>query len=123
MDRNEAQRYYGQGARLLFDGLTNPETASSDENIQAVLLLIAYAFDTGAIDEVPIHVAALSRMLHARGGRLEFLQADIHPTLMLQLRALQNSRVGHLTLDCGSDCNEELRFPNGLNLFGRVDNT
>ncbi|KAK5943332.1 hypothetical protein PMZ80_004339 [Knufia obscura] len=54
-DLNDAQRFYGMGTRLLRDRLISPETASSDENIQAVLLLIAYASDTGSMNEVPIH--------------------------------------------------------------------
>lgn len=115
-DGNHAQRLYGQGTRLLRDRLTNPKTASSDENIQAVLLLIAYASDTGSTEEVPIHLGALSRMIRQRGG-LEALEAEIDSTLRLQVRAISQSRSRHLTLECGSECPCKRRFPDGLELF------
>lgn len=121
-NRNKAHKYYGQGTRLLRDRLTMPETASSDENIQAVLLLIAYASDAGSFEEVSIHTSALSRMLKQRGG-LETLQAEVDPTLMLQLRAVSSSRVRHLTFDCSTSCTYELRFPSGIEMSERPDNT
>lgn len=112
-DLNDAQRFYGMGTRLLRDRLISPETASSDENIQAVLLLIAYASDTGSMNEVPIHVSALERMIRQRGG-LGALENEIDSTLMLQLRAISRSRQRHLTLDCEAGCAGQLRFPQGL---------
>jgi hypothetical protein len=121
-DRNDAQRLYGRGTRLLRDQLTNPKTASSDGNIQAVLLLIAYASDTGSTEEVPIHLGALSRMIKQRGG-LEMLEREIDSTLTLQIRSISDSRKHHLTLECGLECTCEPRFPEGLGLFDMQDKT
>lgn len=115
-DRNEAQDLYGQGTRLLRDRLMNPQTASSDSNIQAVLLFIAYASDTGSTREVAIHLDALSQMIRERGG-LQTLMSQVHPTLKTQLEAISKSRRRHLTLDCRANCPCEARFPNGLTLF------
>lgn len=113
IDLDDAQRFYGTGTHLLRDSLTNPETASSDENIQAVLLLIAYASDTGSAEEVSIHASALSRMIRQRGG-LRVLKDEVDFTLMLQLRTISRSRRRHLTLECEAECTVELRFSQGL---------
>lgn len=121
-DRNDAQALYGRGTRLLRDRLTNPKTASSDGNIQAVLLLIAYAADTGSTEEVPIHLGALSRMIKQRGG-LEMLERGIDSTLKMQIRSISRSRRYHLTLECGPECPCEPRFPDGLELLDMQDKT
>lgn len=121
-DLNDAQRLYGQGTRLLGNRLTNPQTASSDGNIQAVLLLIAYAADTGSAEEVPIHFGALSRMIKERGG-LPALEEQIDSTLRMQVRAISHSRRHHLTLGCTPGCPYETRFPGGSGFFDTPDNT
>jgi len=115
-DPNDANQFYRVGTRLLRDRLTSSETASSDENIQAVLLLIAYASDTGSIEEVPIHTSALARMIRQRGG-LEALEAEIDPALMLQLQAIPKSRALHLTMECESKCTAEQRFPQEIGIL------
>lgn len=121
-ERNDAQRLYGRGTRLLSERLTNPQTASSNGNIQAVLLLIAYTADTGSTEEVLIHLRALSRMIKQRGG-LQVLESQIDSTLKLQVRAISQSRSRHLTLGCGPQCHFEARFPGGLGLFDMHDET
>lgn len=121
-DRNDAQRLYGRGTRLLRDRLTNPNTASSDGNIQAVLLFIAYASDTGSTEEALIHLGALSRMIKQRGG-LKTLEAEIDAILWLQIRSISHSRRLHLTLECGPECPCEPRFPNGIGLLDMQDET
>ena len=112
-DLNEAQVFYGTGTRLLRDRLTNPDSASSDGNIQAVLLLIAFASDNGSLEEARIHTGALSRMVRQRGG-LSALETEVDSRLMLQLHSVPGSVHRHLTLQCGKDCLGELRFPQGL---------
>ena len=116
VDSNDANQYYRVGTRLLRDRLTDSETASSDENIQAVLLLIAYASDTGSIEEVAIHTGALAHMIRQRGGYLA-LEAEIGPTLMLQLQTMTKSRNRHLTLECDSNCTAEQRFPQEIGIL------
>ena len=116
-DLNEAQKFYGIGTRLLRDRLTNPDSASSDGNIQAVLLLIAFASDNGSHEEARIHKGALSRMIRQRGG-LSTLETEVDSTLMLQLHSVPSSVHGHLTLRCGKDCLGELRFSQGLETAG-----
>lgn len=121
-DLNDAQRLYGRGTRLLGNRLINPQTASSDGNIQAVLLLIAYAADTGSTEEVPIHFGALSRMIKERGG-LQAFEAQIDSTLKMQVRAISHSRRHHFTLDCVPGCPYEARFPSDFGLFEAHDIT
>lgn len=121
-DVNNAQRLYGRGTRLLGDRLTNPETASSDGNIQAVLLLIAYAADTGSAEEVPIHFRALFRMIKERGG-LRALEEQVDLTLMMQVRAISRSQKYHLTLGCGPECPHEARFPTGSEIYDAQSHT
>lgn len=112
----ETQQLYGKGTRLLRERLTDPEAASSDENMQAVLLLIAYAADTGSDSEVPIHLEALSRMVKERGG-LEAIAPNMNPVLMMQITAVPRSRHYHLTLGCRSECLHKLRFLPGTDNF------
>lgn len=114
-DRTNAQRNYGRGTRLLRDRLTSSNTASSDENIQAVLLLIAYAADIGTPEEVSIHTSALRRMITQRGG-LPNLTTSLPSPLVVQLNAVGVSRCEHLTLQCASNCQHRLRFPAGVNV-------
>lgn len=114
-DRTHAQRNYGRGTRLLRDRLTSSNTASSDENIQAVLLLIAYAADIGTPEEVSIHTSALRRMITQRGG-LPNLASSMPSPLVVQLNAVGVSRAEHLTLQCAIDCQHPLRFPAGVNV-------
>lgn len=110
VDLNDAHRYNGQGTRLLRERLTDPETATSDDSIQAVLLLVAYASDMTYPDEARIHLGALARMIRQRGG-LETMERECDSVLLVQLRALPRSRHFHLTIDCTDDCACELRFP------------
>lgn len=109
-DFNNAHRYYGHGTRLFREQLSDSETASSDENIQAVLLLIAYASDAGYVVEGRIHLGALSRMVEQRGG-LGILELESDPVLFMQLQALPRSRRFHLTTGSITHCTHELRFP------------
>ena len=91
------------------------EESSDDANIQAVLLLVAYAADNGSPQEVSIHLGALFRMIGDRGG-MEMLASTADSALMLQLKAISKSRRLHLTLDCGVDCPGQPRFPEGTGM-------
>jgi hypothetical protein len=112
-DEVDAQRHLGRGTNILWNRLQVPEQASSDANIQAVLLLVAYTADFGQPNEVRLHVDALRTMTDQRGGTDAFTH---NPALHHQLLALGESRRFHLTLDCGHNCPDPLRFPDGLHL-------
>ena len=95
-----------------------PGHASSDANVQAVLLLLAYTADFGQPDEVVLHANALRTMISQRGG----IEAFVHnPALHQQLLGIERSRRHHLTYDCIADCPDPLRFPTGLRLFQGED--
>lgn len=110
-DQVDAQTHFGRGTNLLWNRLRAADHASSDSNIQAVLLLLAYTADFGQGNEVHLHARALQTMIEQRGG----VEAMGHnPTLQHQLRVLERSRQLHLTLDCEPSCPSALRFPDGL---------
>ena len=109
--RRLAQQYFGRGTNLLWNRLRDGHNASSDVNIQAVLLLVSYAADFGQTGEADIHIDSLRTMVSERGG-IDGLQ--INQTLHWQLQMIDMSRRHHLTLSCVAECQEPLRFPNGL---------
>ncbi|KIW42469.1 uncharacterized protein PV06_06017 [Exophiala oligosperma] len=110
-DQVDAQTHFGRGTNLLWNRLRAADHASSDSNIQAVLLLLAYTADFGQENEVHLHARALQTMIEQRGG----VEAMGHnPTLQHQLRIIRQSRRLHLTLDCEPSCPSALRFPDGL---------
>ncbi|KIV77607.1 hypothetical protein PV11_09396 [Exophiala sideris] len=112
-DQVEAQSHFGRGTNILWNRLQTVDLASSDANIQAVLLLIAYTADFGQPSEVRVHTDALRTMIDQRGG----LDAFGHnPVLQQQLWAIEHSREFHLTFDCEQSCQNALRFPGGLRL-------
>ena len=110
-DEQAAQEYLCRWTNNLWNRLRDTNTASSDVNIQAVLLLVSYTSDFGQADEVSIHAEALPTMVEERGG-LEALRANT--VLHRQLIAADKARRYHLTLDCRPDCHRVLRFPNGF---------
>jgi hypothetical protein len=112
-DQVDTQSHLGRGTNILWNRLQMAGSASSDANIQAVLLLIAYAADFGQSSEVRFHADALRTMIEQRGG----LDAFAHnPALEQQLGAIEQSREFHLTFDCETSCQNALRFPDGLRL-------
>ncbi|KAH0847967.1 hypothetical protein AYO21_03666 [Fonsecaea monophora] len=112
-DQVEAERNLGRGTNILWNRLQMPGAASSDANIQAVLLLVAYTADFGDTSEVRLHADALRTMINQRGGVDAF---TYNPALQHQLWVIEVSRRFHLTLDCESTCPDPLRFPDGLRL-------
>ncbi|KAI1622486.1 hypothetical protein EDD37DRAFT_651760 [Exophiala viscosa] len=112
-DQVDAQSHLGRGTNLLWNRLQTAGHASSDANIQAVLLLIAYTADFGQSSEVQVHRDALRTMVEQRGGLDTF---GHNPVLQQQLWAIEQSREFHLTFDCGQPCQNALRFPDGLGL-------
>jgi len=112
-DLVDAQSQLGRGTNILWNRLQADGHASSDPNIQAVLLLIAYTADFGQSSELRVHTDALRTMVEQRGG----LDAFGHnPVLQGQLWAIEQSREFHLTFDCEQSCQNALRFPHGLGL-------
>lgn len=108
--RLQAQGYFGRGTNLLWNRLQDPSLASSDINIQAVLLLVAYAADFGQATEVGMHVDALRVMVEERGG----IEAIDNSTLRSQLEVIPSTRRWHLTFTSLEDCSSPLRFPHGF---------
>ena len=108
-DQQAAQQYLARGTNLLRNRLRDSNTASSDANIQAVLLLVCYTSDFGSGSEVNIHADALRTMVAERGG-IEALSGNA--VLHHQLLAADTARRYHLTLDCQANCQKDLRFPN-----------
>lgn len=119
-DQIRSQHAYTYGTRLLRARLTNPATVASNINLQCVLLLVAYASDMRTPAETSIHVSALTRMVQQRGGMAQLLE-EVEPMLALQLTEIAQSRVRHLTVPCGIDCEYDLRFPDGMEVL-REDN-
>ncbi|KIW98891.1 uncharacterized protein Z519_00554 [Cladophialophora bantiana CBS 173.52] len=112
-DQVEAERNLGRGTNILWNRLRMPGQASSDANIQAVLLLVAYTADFGDPVEVRLHADALRTMIDQRGGIDTFTH---NPALQHQLWVIEVSRRFHLSLDCEPSCPDPLRFPDGLRL-------
>jgi hypothetical protein len=110
-DREAARQYLGRGTNALWNRLQDTANASSDANIQAVLLLVAYTKDFGQQGEVDIHAEALRTMVAQRGGLAEMSGIAV---LYHQLAAADSSRVLHLTLTCREECGRDLRFPEGF---------
>lgn len=114
-DQVNAQTNFGRGTNILWNRLRMPGHASSDANVQAVLLLLAYTADFGQGDEVRLHADALQTMVDQRGGVAAFSN---NAALEHQLLGIEESRRFHLTLSCTSDCRDPLRFPgDGLRLW------
>ena len=88
-DRQTARQYFGRGTNILWNRLKDPRNASSDVNIQAVLLLVCFASDFGQPGEVDIHAGALRTMVSERGG-IEAINTNA--ILAGQLNALETSR-------------------------------
>ncbi|OCT46851.1 hypothetical protein CLCR_02094 [Cladophialophora carrionii] len=112
-DQVDAERNLGRGTNILWNRLQMAGHASSDANLQAVLLLVAYSADFGQENEVRLHTDALRTMVDQRGGTDAFTN---NPSLQHQLLVIGSSRRFHLTLDCESGCPDLLRFPDGLRL-------
>ncbi len=112
-DQIDAQSYLGRGTNILWNRLHMPGHASTDANIQAVLLLVAYTADFGQAGDVRLHADALRTMVEQRGGIDSF---GHNPALQHQLWAIEVSRQFHLTLGCAPTCPRPLRFPDGLRL-------
>ncbi len=112
-DNRTARRYLASATSLLRNRLGDSATASSDANIQVVLLLLSYTADFGSASEVEIHTDALRTMVQQRGG-LESLSASGNTVLRRQLVAADDARKYHLTLICQDDCCREVRFPGGF---------
>ncbi|EXJ81475.1 hypothetical protein A1O3_07767 [Capronia epimyces CBS 606.96] len=112
-DQVGAQSHLGRGTNMLWNRLQMPGHASSDSNIQAVLLLLAYTADFGQASEIRLHADALRTMVEQRGGLDTFRH---NPGLQQQLWAIEISRQYHLTLGCEPSCPNPLRFPDGLRL-------
>lgn len=110
-DQQAAQQRFVHGTNILWNRLRDPSHASSDVNIQAVLMLVAYTSDFGQTNEVDIHADALRTMVRQRGG-IDALQNN--SILHQQLQMLDTSRTDHLTLDCVTGCSRPLRFANGF---------
>jgi len=110
-DSENSQTYYGRGTSILWSRLADRRHASSDSNIQAVLLLVAYTSDFGQPNEVEIHANALRAMVTQRGGVDSFAHS---PPLQHQISAIETSRTFHLTLLCGTFCPSPRRFPPGF---------
>ncbi len=117
-DQVDAQTHYGRGTNLLWNRLCVADHASSDSNIQAVLLLMAYTSDFGQRSEVELHAEALRTMVEQRGGIDTF---GHNPALQEQLRVIDQSREHHLTLGCETYCSSALRFPNGVRLPSSIE--
>jgi hypothetical protein len=105
-----AQRYFGRGTNLLWNRLRDPGHASSDANIQAVLLLVAYTSDFGQENEVEIHADALRTMVAQRHG----LIAITNTVLRNQLASIADTRKYHLTMAAPHDCGAPVRFSDGF---------
>ena len=103
-DRLAAERYKHKGIGLInARNLRQAVHAASDDNIQAVLLLIAYENKWGAPDQAELHARGLHSMVEARGG----IHAFDEP-LGQQLRWLEMAGNGALLLDCGPSCVQEM---------------
>lgn len=112
-DQVDAQSHLGRGTNILWNRLRMPDHASTDSNIQAVLLLLAYTADFGQPSEVRLHADALRTMIEQRGG---FDSFGHNPPLQQQVWAIEISRQYHLTFGCEPTCTNALRFPDGLRL-------
>ena len=112
-DQVDAQAHFGRGTNILWNRLRISGHASSDANIQAVMILIAYTSDFGQPREVSLHADALRTMVEQRGGIDAF---GHNPALQQQLWQIERSREFHLTLGCEDSCTSALRFPDGLRL-------
>ena len=88
-DQQTAQQYFGRGTNTLWQRLRDSRTASSDVNIQAVLLLVTFTSDFGQPGEADIHAGALRTMISERGG---IGAINSNPVLRQQLDALDTSR-------------------------------
>lgn len=117
-DQLNASANFGRGTNILWNRLQMPGHASSDANVQAVLLLVAYTADFSQQSDVNLHADALRTMVNQRGGIDAF---SSNPTLQRQLLTIERSRRFHLTLDCDTDCPDSIRFPDGLQLLQRRD--
>lgn len=117
-DQVNASTNFGRGTNVLWNRLQMPGQASSDANVQAVLLLVAYTADFSQESDVHLHADALRTMVNQRGGITAFVS---NPTLQRQLLAVERSRRFHLTLDCDDGCPDPIRFPDGLQLLQRRD--
>jgi len=102
-----AMEYRGRGQNMLMQRLQDPRQASSDANIQAVLLLIALVSDFGDRGETRIHINGLKNMITQRGGLSQFAH---EPFLESQIREIKLSKSLHLPLECGPDCPNTPRF-------------
>lgn len=112
-DQVDAQSYLGRATNLLWNRLRMIGHASSDSNIQAVLLLIAYTSDFGRGGEVQLHADALRAMIEERGGIDAFGHNQV---LQQQLWMIEESREFHLTFNCEPSCTSARRFPDALGL-------
>jgi hypothetical protein len=110
LHREHAHQYFGRGTNILWNRLRDSRNASSDANIQAVLLLVAYTSDFGQPNEVEIHADALRTMVAQRTQQ----GAIANSTLRGQLESIQSSRKFHLTLETEHECDAPQRFPNGF---------
>ena len=108
-DVQAAERYLGRGTNLLWNRLRDSDHASSDANIQAVLLLVAYTSDFAG-NEVYIHADALRTMVAQRAGAT----AITNTPLRYQLASLDRTLKFHLTLAPQHDCRQSLRYPGGF---------
>ena len=97
--------YRSRGQDILLQRLLDVSQASSDMNIQAVLILVALVGDFGESSEVNIHINGLRNIVNQRGG----LARVLDPTLQRQLRSLATSKKLHLTLECPF-CDMPVRF-------------
>ena len=103
-DDANSSDYRSRGQDLVLRKLQDPMQASSNSNIQAVLILIALVSDFGDPSETFIHVNGLLDMVTQRGG-VQQMQDHL---LVMQLQTLRISRALHLTLGCV--CESSFRF-------------
>jgi len=110
-DRDGNMDNFRKGTHILSDRLRDSKNASSDANVQAVLLLLVYASDFGDANEAQLHINALRIMIQQRGGISSF---GHNPALQQQLVELEFSKPFQLTFGCGASRKSERRFPQAL---------
>ena len=77
--------------------------ASSNENIRAVLFLVAFELRYGNQQEAHIHLDGLRKMVASRGGLIAF---DDNHSIGLHLRWAEVTGTAFMVLDCGLDCTQ-----------------
>ena len=112
-----AADYKAKSLTMVNDRLTTARgiDKASDQNILAVLFLLAYETQYGAPHEAATHLSGLGGMIHERGGLRAFEQNVNLRHLLLWVELSGNAAT---ILGCGPDCEETSSIPDTA--FNRI---